>query len=819
MANAKLPWGEPQPTQGEGYASDANRAPTLIAPDYDIATRDIMNGSVSDAQLLDNTIKFLSQKYTVVPITPEGMTYPARLQLIDKGGKVQEFDVQNALVSIYRKAQYDMQRRAEKQPEFGTNIERAAVSFKTPMGAMNYLKARHPNAEVFPAVTEGGEMTNNFIIREPGKEPQVFNSSDLTVGDLFGLMGEVPGAIGGGAGTYIGGVLGGAAAGPGGAAGGAMIGAGIGTGAGNVAKQFIGSMLPGSDEVSMGERYHEVGKNMMLGAAGEMLAGPAAAAGRAVARGTPQLIRRLIGALPEAPGVALARRTAAERTAAAEIVAPLEKLGMAGRVRESITKARETIDTLTPYGSAKEPVWFSPAEAASSREGLATQRTMTQTPGMTDAMSDALQERYLRVAQSANGIVNSIAAHPERLGRPAVGRELVATLNTTAREAVRYRSKMGGPLYDAAIKANGGARVVPTDATMAELDKALSAAKMNPTLNVGAKKFMASIAELGTETGRVSVEAMQNMRAFFGSIVRREQKVPLLEGLSDAAQVRMARNVLQGIDKDLATAAASAQGGGAQLLKKANSVWAELSKPINELDTSAIKDLLRVEKKGGVELVTPKVARMSIDERAGLMKILDQRAPDLAKDVRAQLLLDRLEKGGIKRMATQQGAEMAAATPRAAIGPGKLASMLHNDAEYLASLYGRDPKTWRALLALGDAASRLAKSPGWGDSGTAANLVNQLARSPGLSSTIGKALLDAGAKLARGRLMDPASMFRAIATREGAENVTRLMMSMQKLSAPGAKKEAIKAFITSVNTMSLEVAFGGQEQKPMVSDQ
>jgi hypothetical protein len=818
MADPKLPWGDPQPTQGEGITWDGPRAPTLVANDYDIATRGLMDGAVSDQQLLDNTIKFLSQKYTVVPITPEGMTYPAKLQLIDKEGKVAEFDVQNALVSIYRKAQYDMQRRAEDQPEFGTKIERAAASFKTPMGAMNYLKSRHPNAEIFPAVTEDGEMTGNYILREPGKEPQIFNSSSLNANDLFGLLGEVPGALASGAGAYLGGSIAGAA-GPGAAVGGATIGAGIGAGVGNAAKQFLGGLLPGSDEVSGSDRAKEVGQNMMLGATGEVLAGPIGAGARAVARGGPQLIRRLIGALPEAPGVAMARRAAAERTAAAEIVVPAERLGMAGRIRESITKARDTIKTLTPYGNAKEPVWFSPAEASSSREGLATQRTMTQTPGMTDAMSDALQDRYLRVAQSANGIVNSIAANPERLGRPEVGRELVTTLNTTAREAIRYRSKMGGPLYDAAIKANGGARVVPTNSTMEELDKALSAAKMNPGLNVGAQKFMSSIAELGTGTGRVSVEAMQNMRSFFGSIVRREQKVPLLEGLSEAAQVKMARNVLKGIDEDLATAAASAQGEGAQLLKKANSVWAELSQPINELDTTAIKDLLRVEKKGGVEMVTPKIARMSIDERAGLMKILDERAPDLAKDVRAQLLLDRLEKGGVKRMATEQGAEMAAATPRSAIGPGKLASMLHNDAEYLASLYGRDPKTWRALLALGDASSRLAKTPGWGDSGTAANLFNQLVRSPGISSTVGKALLDAGAKLARNRLMDPASMFRAIATREGAENVTRLMMSMQKLSAPGAKKEAIKAFITSVNTMSLEVALGGIEQKPMVSDQ
>lgn len=140
--------------------------------------------------------------------------------------------------------------------------QRLQAGFKSnPESVANFYRARLGPDQVR---VERGEV--QFLNPETGQWTLV-DPEGLDWGDVADLVGELPEIIGGGVGGVTGAVVG-APTGPGAlltAAGGAA----AGTAAGNVVKQTIGSLLPGEDVETPGERVVNVAQAGALGAVGE----------------------------------------------------------------------------------------------------------------------------------------------------------------------------------------------------------------------------------------------------------------------------------------------------------------------------------------------------------------------------------------------------------------------------------------------------------------------------------------------------------------------------------------------------------------------
>lgn len=794
----------PESFKPQGYAKKNKAgALTLIEDDFKASAEALMRGEITDKELLENTIQEATDAgWTVAPVgDPQN---PSQLSLTKPGQSPRELPIHGALSRIYTIIQSKISQQAGEQPEIGSAKQRAIAGMKSsPMGAVNYIQGQFPGARVFPGVDENGNMTGEIIIQEPGQPPRMLDRKDVTnLKDVLDVSGDVIPAITTGAGALLG-----AAATR--SAQGGVAGAGIGGAAGEAAQQLISSALPGSDELSTPERAARVGISAAIGAGAQAAMIPIAAGARML----PRAAQTAWGALPEAlPGVAKARAATATRSAAESIASPAGELGFSKQMQSFLARTKEIEQNLSKY-SSEGKVWFTGPEATGSREGLAIQRTLSQNTGMVNEMALARENRLKAIASAADGLVDEIASRPELLGRSSVGQTVAKTINEYTRGLAKARSEAAGPIYKAAAEAGAGKRIIPTDATQQALQEAVDATRLNPKAGVGAGSLLESLKSMQSAGGRISIDDMQRLRSFFGSIANGDQTV--IEGLSTAAHRRLARNILRGIDADLKTSANSITGEASQLLQRANSTWSELSKPIDDVATSTVNRMLKLSSKGQNESITPLIYKMSSSERSGLFKILDESSPEVAANLRAQLLVDLYEKGGKQSAVSQFGRQLMSEVSKAPIEPGRLSNVLVKNGDYLGELFGNNPRAKKAILDLSGALDRVAKTPGWGDSGTAANLVQQLAARFGSSASLSKAAADAAKKVIEKRMMDPREMLRAMSTPEGAARLTEVIKTLGQ-PTNSITRVQMRSLITSINTLALELGEGGADQRPMV---
>jgi hypothetical protein len=807
----------PQNPSGVGGATEAR--PTLLKDDIDVAARAIASGDITKEELYKNTLDVLGKRYNAVMPTEDAEGN----QLIWVQGTTKDepgftLSVGDSLANIYRKAHQVMSKEAEGQPELATFAQRTATGFKSNRGAINYLKRKLPRGtQVIPDLDDQGNVTNDIIIKKPGEPSQYYDKDTFNVNDVADLFGEAPEAA---LGTFFaikGALLGGGTpasiplAIAGGSAGSAL---------GEATKQTIGAILPGDDEMTIGERFTEVGKGALRGGVGEALGIPLAAVGRGIVRKGPQIAKKAYGFLPEAvPGVQRAREAAAEsgitKPIEDELIREAKGLGVRGKAAERYRigrEAEEHVRTMVP-GESKS-FSLDAAELTGNPEAYAIKRTVAQTPGKVNLMSEARRNQINFAAKATDALVDRIAANPDDLGKGYVGDSLYNALNGYAKQVIKARSENAGSLYKAMSEAGDGIRNVRTNATRDALKSAMRGALFQPKLNIGAKNVLDTIESLSTKTGRITIDDMQKLRSAFVDMAYHGDET-IVEGLSMRAKKRLSRSVLDGIDKDLDVTANSIQGKAATLLKKANSAWREASKPINELETAAVKRILKLGQSGKPEAIINVLRGMGRKEFRGTMDLVGKINPEVAADTKAMLIADVIERGGHKVSRSALGKELEDVSLRSDLKPGRMVQAIRRNEDLIDDILGGNQKHIKDLKSVFVVMDRIAGGPGWGDSGTSANLIMQLSQRLRGGGPIAK-ITQITEDLIKKRVLSTDAIERLIATPEGAANARVLLDALMKRNPTWFTKENSRRILGAMGRVALELEYAGPDQQLQV---
>lgn len=354
-----------------------------------------------------------------------------------------------------------------------------------------------------------------------------------------------------------------------------------------------------------------------------------------------------------------------------------------------------------------------------SKYALGVERTLAQTPDTMEKMALQAQRELVGASRYADTIVNHVAANPEKLGNAAVGGETVKAINRHVAALVDARSSAARPLYEQAEQMFGGARIVPTDATRGEMEKLIAGNKFGPSKITAQMKASLGKIEGGaaTDTGRLSVADMQNLRAMWGEVARGDKTI--VEGLSTRNQKRMAKNVLRAIDQDLDAATKGIQGEAAVTLQKANKVWAEHSTAINDVSSQGIvKRVLKLGADSKNEQVVKAIGGLEREQLRGLMNILEKADADGAANLRAQLLANVFESGGKPQASTEFGRQLIEAGSESGIRPKTLQKAITRRGDFIGDLFGNDVVTRGKVVDMVGLLDRLGAGPGWAGSDT-----------------------------------------------------------------------------------------------------
>jgi len=372
-------------------------------------------------------------------------------------------------------------------------------------------------------------------------------------------------------------------------------------------------------------------KDALIGGAMGAALGPVALG---VGRGVGAVINRF------RPQAAAAEAVASK---AAQSANEIEAATQAGTQKSFYEQSME----LQKEGSqmVKEPFRFRPGQATGNPElALAEMKAANFPKTMTAAQLEERKQTALS-AKMLDMYVDKVAADPAALGRSDVGNGLVTTVENHIASLAKERSSVAGPLYQQASELAGNKRIIPTDATQQAMSELLDANRFAPAkITSQVRESLLKIQDAATKTGRIKIDDMQNLRALWNSVKRGD--VNIIDGLSESNQTRIARNVLSAIDADLETATGGIASKEAALaLKSANKAWADYSKPIDEAATDTVKRLLKVSGDAG-DTITSRVLSSSPEQISGVFRVLNKADPNMARQLRAQLLDDILTKAG-----------------------------------------------------------------------------------------------------------------------------------------------------------------------------
>jgi hypothetical protein len=292
-----------------------------------------------------------------------------------------------------------------------------------------------------------------------------------------------------------------------------------------------------------------------------------------------------------------------------------------------------------------EPFRFRPGQSTGSPDLALAEMKAANFPRTMTAAQLGERKQTEQSAKILDMYVDKVAADPEALGRSDVGNGLVTTVENHISALAKERSSVAGPLYQQAAELAGGKRIIPTDATQQAMSELLDANRFAPAkITSQVRESLLKIQDAASKTGRLKIDDMQNLRALWNSVKRGD--VNIIDGLSEANQSRIARNVLSAIDSDLETASnGAASGAAADALKMANKAWSDYSKPIDEAATDTVKRLLKVSGDAG-DTITTRLLSSSPDQVSGVFRVLNKADPGMARQLRAQLLDDILTKAG-----------------------------------------------------------------------------------------------------------------------------------------------------------------------------
>lgn len=444
---------------------------------------------------------------------------------------------------------------------------------------------------------------------------------------------------------------------------------------------------------------------------------------------------------------------------------------------------------------------LSPSQSTGSRSMALAEQTAEQIPGTMDA-AQAFKSEQRRIAEKfLDSHVNAVASKPELLGKAGVSDQIGKAIDNHVAALISERRAVAGPLYEAAEKAAGGNRVVPTESTMAAMQEVLEANKFTPANISGQiKSSIAKIEEAATEKGRLTISDAQNLRSLWSKAASGD--VTLIEGMSESNQRRIAKNVLSAIDADLDTASNGiASKEAVDLLRQANTAWREMSKRIDSDTTETVAKLLKVANTDASDTLVFKLSKASPEQVSGVFSLLNKRSPDVAAQARAQLLEDLFVSGG----KSARGESIATELGVSELKPGLLLSRMKQAEPMLQAAFAGDVKAKTALRESMQLMQKLSFGPNLKGAQTAPMLA-QMVEDKAIDTAVNSAApgVSAIGNVVRAIFTSNKARAKALSTPEGIDAFNTAMRQYMSKKPDYQAAEAAMTALTRLGIISSE---------------
>lgn len=530
-------------------------------------------------------------------------------------------------------------------------FERVGLSIKkTPQGKKSYLEAKYGSGNVSTLPTGG------FVVREPGKDWRVVDEPGFTVGDIADIAGPTieaaPAVLAGISLTPLGpevsvpGVAGAAAS-------------------GNILRQSLSGMLPGSDEMGIGQRVADVAISYGLGAAGQY--------------GAEKIGRGIEAVRPH---------NVIARTVQKSMLNPYARQG--ARLERSLG------------------IRFSPGQKTGAKSQLTLEGLARRHPVSADKVQ-AFDEQQVNTAYKFIRGLQSKAS-PKGGGPVTTGAEVSKGFHMNLDSALSARSFQWAKDFKPVISAAGDHKIMPLNSTRNAIRGIIDDFDVPGGGDATASLVTRLKGMLGELDKPLSAKQTQRLLQIYGKAVRGQGQ--LFKDIDKGQQREVGRRVFSALQKDLDDFAEGGVQGNkiVSALRTARANWKQNSQAIDDLENSVLGRLFGGKYDPAPEAIADKFLRMRGTEISEAARILDQSNPDAMNMIRSHMIEVALRK-----------AAPAATAEQVAFSPAKFNSFLRSHSEQFMSAFlsGKKNAQLGQLKQAYEALNRLAYRAGTEGSPTA----------------------------------------------------------------------------------------------------
>lgn len=407
-------------------------------------------------------------------------------------------------------------------------------------------------------------------------------------------------------------------------------------GAGSLARQGVSALLPGDDNMTIGDRAFDVGLNAAIGGATQGLFNLASRYGTPAGVIAGRMNTRSL-ADGTARGVQLEAMTGIPMTAA----------------QQSGSKSLYMLESGLRQHIGSADIWAAQDKAA-------------------------IRQAFLYF----DNLANKIGA-PE--GQITVGNRMRDAFEAAVKRAFEARSKSGRAAFGAYAEAAKGTGRIPASNTISAMNDLIREFGV-PEAGPMASKLSSDLSSLKqTIGGGIPAERLPMILSRYSEIARGNGL--LFEGMERGQSRMIAARVLSALDSDMAAAVASGKGPAIQLLRAAREQWRLQTEAINGLQESALGRLLGGKYDRAPETIIAKLRTMNPSEVARVREIIESADPITWQSVKAQIIDDwirskraRTSTAQVPPPETTPSVIAGAQAPRADFSPAKFLSSAPEDA-------------------------------------------------------------------------------------------------------------------------------------------
>lgn len=444
---------------------------------------------------------------------------------------------------------------------------------------------------------------------------------------------------------------------------------------------------------------------------------------------------------------------------------------------------------------------FSPAEASGDPALALKESAAEQMPATMSSAQLAKTERMRNNARYLDAMVEHVAADPARLGKAQTADTFASAVDSHLEGLATAQRETVAPLYARFDALVGGKRVMPTENLRNTAGQFVEEYRTNPALVSHVSKLIDDIDEFGSKTGRLTGNDFQKIRSLWLKRARGDVQPGMAsERLAGREKSRIETAILNAFESDIAAAEKGiASKEGVAAFREANQAYREFQEEIERVSTDGILKIAGVAGGEAGDTMTAKLLNMSPEQLGGVFKVANKINPDMASQMRAEMLEEALIRGGKPHRAAPNSAELGIAE----LKPQTALSTLTKLEPKLQAAFSGDGKAIFALKEAQMVLQRAATGPnlrGSQSAPVAAEVLTQAVETATKGMAPSGPTSGAMRRIVSWVFTDEKATAQALSTREGIETVRDAMKIAFGASAP---KKSAKEIMGAVARLGL----------------